>query len=75
MKENIYKVKPYRLGTNYINKPMPMVFLACIILDGTWDHLEKGRILDNGFLMLTSKRRVGVVLVTRVVQLDFNAWE
>jgi hypothetical protein len=45
MKENIYKVTPYGLGTNSINKPMLVVLFPCIILDGTWTILRRPKCL------------------------------
>jgi hypothetical protein len=74
MKENIYKVMSYGLETNSINQPMLVVLFPFIILDGTWDDLEKARVPNIGFVMSKYGRRVGVLLTNRVVWLDFNAW-
>jgi len=72
MKENIFKVTPYGLGTNSFNQPMLVVILPCIILDGKWDHLEKARVHDIGVVMSKSKRRARVLLVSVIVGFDFR---
>jgi len=32
------QVTPYRLGTNSISTPMPVVLLPYMMLDGKWDY-------------------------------------
>jgi hypothetical protein len=58
-----------------LNQPFMLVVLfPCIILDGTWDHLEIAKVPYIGVVMSKSRRRVGVVLVNGVVGLDFDGW-
>jgi hypothetical protein len=46
---------------------MSLASLPCIILDVTWNHIEKARVPSIGVVMIKYGRRDGVVLVGGVV--------
>ena len=60
------------LGTNSINKTMSVIIFPCIKIDKTWDHLEKVRVHNIGFVMMNFIIMEECVLPNRVV-LYFDA--